>query len=94
MGFKFNNGDEVKDRTTGFIGIIRARGDYLTGCNRYGVQSIKLKDNKPADWVWFDEAELILIQAKKINLDGTNPDQKSKKKLLGGPLSKNQYPNK
>ena len=51
--FTMNLGSEVKDKITGFKGIIRGRSQYLTGCNTYGVQHPKLKDNKPADWLCF-----------------------------------------
>jgi len=85
MSFKFENGDEVKDGVSGYKGIIRARADYLTGCNRYGVQGQKMKDNKPCEWVWFDEMELTLIKSKKVSYSKMN---------TGGPLPENQYPTK
>lgn len=54
--FKFKLGEKVKDTITGYEGIVMARTEYWTGCNRYGVLSPKLtKDNKPAAWEWFDE---------------------------------------
>jgi len=56
--FKFEVGEEVKDKVTGFTGIIVCRSQFLTGCNGYSLQSKKLKDNKPADWVAFDEDQL------------------------------------
>ena len=36
--FKFKSGDIVRDKVTGFEGIIIARTDYIFGCNRYYVQ--------------------------------------------------------
>ena len=100
MSFKFNLGDEVKTKITGFKGIIRGRTDYLTGCNHYGLQSEKLdKDGNPKKWQWFDEEELVLIKAEKIKpmiaeeaIPVTPPkatSQKAKKKV-GGPRSKDQ----
>lgn len=60
--FKFELGQEVKDRVTGFKGIIMARTQYLTGCNRYGMQDRKLtKEGKPADWQNFDEDQIDLV---------------------------------
>ena len=58
--FKLNLGQEVKDKVTGFVGVIVCRAEYMTGCNRYSLQSKKLgKDNKPQDWLTFDEDLLI-----------------------------------
>jgi hypothetical protein len=82
--FKFELGDEVKDRITKFKGIIRGRSQYLTGCNSYGLQSQILKENKPSDWIWIDEDLLIKIKNKKIKLD--------RKIDKGGPFSNDQFP--
>lgn len=87
--FKFELGSEVKEVFTGFKGIIRGRSQYLTGCNTYGVQSQKLKENKPTDWLWFDEGQLILLKNKKIILEGN--ENKSNTFSKGGPLSKDQF---
>jgi heat shock protein HspQ len=65
--FKFQLGDRVKCRVTGFNGVIVVRSNYLTGCNRYGIQSEKLKDNKPDDWVYIDE-DLLIENGKNINV--------------------------
>jgi len=88
--FKLNLGDEVQDVITKFKGIIRARGDYLTGCNRYGVQSQKLKvgDTTTPDWCWFDEEQLKLLKEKKVIFD----DLTMVKRKKGGPNSKDQFP--
>jgi hypothetical protein len=84
--FKFNVGLLVKDKVTGFKGIIRVRAQYLTGCNRYGIQSQELKDGKPTDWVWFDEDELITLK-KSVSISD-NPSK------TGGPLRPDQYGSK
>lgn len=65
--FKFALGQEVKDRITGFSGVVVGRTEYITGCNRYSIQSRKLsKEGKPSDWVSFDEDQLIDLK-KNIN---------------------------
>ena len=51
-------GTKVKDRTTGFAGVVVAYTKWLYGCTRYGVQSATLKDGVPTDAVWFDEQAL------------------------------------
>lgn len=35
--FKFENGQTVKDRVTGFKGVILGRTQYATGCIQYGI---------------------------------------------------------
>lgn len=67
--FKFDLGDKVKDAVTGFEGVVIARSEYLNGCIRYGVQSPKLKDNKPQDCEWIDQGQLSLVKSKAVNLE-------------------------
>jgi hypothetical protein len=83
--FKFQNGDELKDKITGFRGVVISRGDYLTGCNRYALKPQKLmKDKKIQDAEWFDEDQLILIKKKKIDL--------SERPNTGGPVGEDVNP--
>lgn len=75
--FKFSQEDKVKDTITGFEGVVIARTDFINGCIRYGIQSIKLdKEGKPIDVEYFDEQQLVLVKAK--------PAPK-KEKRSGGP---------
>lgn len=67
--FKFELGDEVQDLVTKFKGVIRSRADYLTGCDRYAVQSQKKPEGgKNNNWSWFDDLELKLVKKSKIRL--------------------------
>lgn len=36
--FKHELGNKAKDKITGFSGILTARIEFLTGCNRYCIQ--------------------------------------------------------
>ena len=70
--FKFDLGQKVKDKVTGFSGVVVCRADYMTGCVRYSVQSKKLsKEGKPQDWQVFDEDQLIDLM-KNINHEVKN----------------------
>jgi hypothetical protein len=72
--FKWALGSRMKDKVTGFIGIVVCQSRYLTGCNRYSLQSPKLKDNKPADWHAFDEDQIELCAGKgKVKLNIKKP---------------------
>lgn len=54
--FKFENGQKVEDKVTRFIGTVTERTDYITGCNRYGVES--LDETFSITTAYFDEDRL------------------------------------
>lgn len=59
--FKFNNGDEVKEKITGFSGTITGTCFYLTGCNQYLITG-KVKDEfSEPKALWYDEGRLELV---------------------------------
>jgi hypothetical protein len=56
-------GSRVRDRITGFSGIVISRHEYLAGCVRWGVQPEALdKDGKMLDDKVFDEPQLELLK--------------------------------
>jgi hypothetical protein len=59
--FEHTLGKRAKDKITGFSGILTARCEYLTGCNRYCIQPTDLQDGKPIDGLYFDEAQIEII---------------------------------
>lgn len=61
MAYKHELGKEAKDIVTGFKGIITSRTEYLTGCNRYGLQPKANKEGKTDDPKWFDENQIEII---------------------------------
>lgn len=61
MAFKYQNGVYVRDKVTGFEGVICARKDSLTGCNQYAVHA-EVRDGKLESF-WFDEHSL------EVNMD-------------------------
>lgn len=67
--FKFELGQVVKEKVTGFTGVIMGRTDYITGCKQYGLLSQRLRKDtgKPVEWQWFDEERLVMV-GKKISL--------------------------
>lgn len=65
--FRFNNGDEVKDKISGFVGVVIARTDWFNGCVRYTIQSQQLKDNSaPGEAHTFDDEQLDLVKAARV----------------------------
>lgn len=63
--FKFHRGVYVIDKLTGFKGVISARTDSITGCNRYAVQPDVDKDGKYVDSYWIDEHSLEIDTTKQ-----------------------------
>lgn len=63
--FAFANGQKLKDKVTGFTGVVMCRTDYLTGCARYGLLTTKLKDGKPQKLEYFDEDVLKPVKKSK-----------------------------
>lgn len=70
-------GDEVKDKVTGFKGIVIGITQFLNGCARVGVQAPADKDGsiKPAEW--FDDMQLSVTKAAKVKVGPRN---------TGGPM--------
>lgn len=67
VSFKFDMYDKVKDRISGYKGVIVAMYYYHTGCKHYGVAPDKVsKDGKIGDWENLDESRLILISKSKV----------------------------
>ena len=55
-------GDLVKDKITGFTGIVVCILDYLHGCFRIAVQALELKDGLPKDHQYFDQYQLEIVE--------------------------------
>lgn len=58
-----NCGDRVKDKITGFKGIVVAKTEWLNGCLRISVQPEELHEGKPMEQQTFDVEQLSLIEA-------------------------------
>lgn len=66
--------DEAQDAITGFEGKVVGITTWLNGCRRIGVQSRKLKDDKPIDIQWFDEPQVRKIAVdKKLKSEISDP---------------------
>jgi hypothetical protein len=63
-------GDRVKDRMTGFEGIVVCHSQWITGCARLTVQPTDLHDGKRRDTECFDEPQLMVVEkgAFKLNV--------------------------
>lgn len=79
--FKFKLGQKVKDKVTGYQGIITGRTEWLNGCIRYCIQAKKKKDGTIPETEHVDEAQVRLVD------QGLN----TKKKKTGGPQQAPKY---
>jgi len=73
--FKFKLGEILKDKITGFTGVVLGRAEYATGCIQYGLLSPKLnKEGESLPWHWIDQVRLITTGKKvKIGKDDSGP---------------------
>ncbi len=60
--FKIALGAKVKDRITGFTGIVTGRREYLHGCRDYLVKSQELHSGAPIDVESFYEDDLEVLE--------------------------------
>lgn len=65
METKFEFGEVLKDKISGFEGVVMAKCMYFTDCLHYGLCSQTLKDGIPMEWQYFDETRLIKVKGKK-----------------------------
>jgi len=78
-GFKFELGGKVRDKITGFEGIVVYRSQWIHNCNTYGVQPEKLKDGLPLERQHFEEPCLVALA---LPIPTMLPERKS-----GGPVN-------
>ena len=79
--WKFELGDRVTDRVSGFKGIVCARIEHLNGCRQYGVYPQVDKDGKIGDAHYIDGEQLELVDK------GLNKEKPVVKKQTGGASS-------
>jgi len=65
---KIKLGMVVKDKVTGFTGVVLGITTYLTGCIQAGVapQKTVIKDGQETtgQWLWFDVGRLSIVSQK------------------------------
>ncbi len=64
-------GMKVKDKITGFTGIVTGYVTYITGCNQALVVPAVGKDGAAKDASWFDEQRLEQVGKTVISLDNS-----------------------
>ena len=64
--FKYALGEVLRDKVTGFEGVVMVRANYFTRCDHYGLCPQNLKDGKPIDWEWLDEIRLFPVEKEHV----------------------------
>jgi len=64
--FTIELGSKVKSNVSGFAGMVTSRSEHLNGCNRYWVQPPVGAESKLPDGMWFDEAEVEVIETPTL----------------------------
>lgn len=75
-------GASVKDKITGFSGVVTGRAEYLTGCTQCLVVPKIGDDGIFKDSVWFDEQRLDLTKSELFRLNNSRtpgPDKPAPK---------------
>jgi hypothetical protein len=76
-------GSIAKDRISGFTGVVSARHEYLTGCDKIDITPLGLdKDGLPHKSQWFDEQACEVLSEPER---GKYVDVEKAPKPVGGP---------
>lgn len=82
---KFKLGEVLRDKITGYIGVVMGRTEYMTGCTHYGLLSPELtKDGKIAEYEWIDESRLELTKKQAVRREGpsrSGPEQNPARRM-------------
>jgi len=62
---KFKLGLTVKDKITGFTGVLMGHANYYTGCDQYLLQPKANNSDKYPESLWLDEGRLEIIKEPK-----------------------------
>jgi len=73
-------GDLVRDKVSGYQGIVVGISDFLYGCKRIGIQAQNLHDGKPVESIWIDLPQAELIEGQKVKTVESD-------RITGGPIS-------
>ena len=83
MSDKIQLGDRVRDRISGFEGIVIGVTDWLYQCRRPIVQPATMHDGKPSDAQTFDEPQLEVLE--RAAFAPQLPDASAPAEKTGGP---------
>lgn len=65
---RFKLGSKVKDKVTGYTGIVTTRTEHLNGCIQYGVNGPVDEQGKMIEGYNIDEQQLELIEEDAVKV--------------------------
>lgn len=81
-------GDRVRDKISGFEGIVTARYEFFNGCIRMEVQPKVKKKNEKIEGQVFDHQQLEVLERKAVQPPFNDEVEESPRKVAtGGPQS-------
>ena len=63
---KFEMGIEVRDRVTGFKGVITGYAHYMFGCDQFLVMPNVRDDGTAQDGKWFDDGRISIVPEGRV----------------------------
>ena len=71
---KYALGDLLRDKVTGFSGVVMVIALYSTGCLHYGLSPRQPKKNQDGgisdpNWIWYDESRLELVKERIVDFE-------------------------
>ena len=87
MSAKIELGDLAEDQVTKYRGVVTGFTKYLTGCDRFILQSQELKDGKVPDAYSFDVTTVKLITKRAVVPDAIPAPLPEPVRKAGGPPS-------
>ncbi len=79
---KVKLGTKVRDKVTGFVGVVTARTEWMTGCATVAIQAEARVDKRPDDPFWVDEIRVEGFKAAPAMVGGPH-DAPSNPSLRG-----------
>ena len=76
-------GQKVRDKITGFTGLVTGKVEYITGCNQVLVCPPVKDDGTLVDSNWFDEQRIDVVEARPLRMDNSKangPDKPAPKR--------------
>lgn len=68
-------GDQVRDKVTGFKGIVTGQAQYLTGCKQVMVTPRASEDGKYVDACWLDVDRVEVVGKGVVKIEVVDAQQ-------------------
>lgn len=71
---KLSIGSKVRDKITGFEGVVTGKASYITGCDQYLVQPPVKADGDFVEGKWCDDGRLTVIEENAVAAEDVTGD--------------------